>query len=75
MDSSRLARTSQYSPTGEPESATFAAAGRAFGSRSEVGHEASADDPRAGDETARLALCEALCVLANAAARLEGGAR
>jgi hypothetical protein len=63
MSNQNVAHT--YSPT-EPESGVFAAAQK-------VAPEPVNADSQIGDEhSARLALYEALCVLANAASRLEG---
>lgn len=63
----------------EAESGTFVAAPRVnpADARAEVGPKARPEDSRVGDETAvRLALLEALCVLARAAALLsQGGVR
>ena len=75
MDKSNLARTSTYSPT-DPESGKFVAAPRVtpVDSREIVGHQTPAEDSRDGEASAaRLALMEALCVLARAAARLSHG--
>jgi hypothetical protein len=54
-----------YSHT-EPESGVFAAA------RKVAPEPISEDSPIGDDRSARLALYEALCVLANAASKLEG---
>jgi len=78
MDRTNLARTSTYSPT-LPESGVFAAVARAtpVGAHAKIASDARKEDSPIGDEhPARLALYEALCVLANAAARLsQGGVR
>jgi len=73
MDRTNLAH--RYSPV-EPESGVFVAAprGRPVDSREIVGPKAPAEDPRSGDDShARLALYEALCVLARCAARISHG--
>jgi hypothetical protein len=73
MSKSNVAHT--YSPTEELESGTFPAAPRVSPvDAQKVGPEAPAEDSRDGDaNAARLALYEALCVLARAAARLSHG--